>query len=237
MITTKKFRSIFVLTFIVVILYASGCTEKNLSAEEITSHILDKENSTQDFSHTMHTTSYIGEKTEEIEYKTMFKKPNMFKSISTKIGEQNQTVSVSDGKFLWIYIPDTNMVTKITLSKVPESTRNDYVNIIEEFLNDTNITLLGVENIDGRTTYLLETTPKETDGDNKLTYKTKIWVDQETWMPLKSEIYNGTGNLTMKLEIRDLKVNTGIPDSEFKFEVPKGAKILDVGETNPKQLL
>ena len=128
---------------------------------------------------------------------------------------------------------DTNTVTKITLSKVSEPTRNDYINIINEFLNDTNITLLGVENIDGRATYLLETTPKEMDGDNKLLYKAKIWVDQETWMPLMYEIYNGNGNLTMKLEIRDLKVNTGIQDSEFKFEVPTGAKILDLGDITP----
>ena len=42
MITTKEFRSILVLTFITVVLFASGCTEKNLSAEEIATRMLDK---------------------------------------------------------------------------------------------------------------------------------------------------------------------------------------------------
>ncbi|MGB9929233.1 MAG: LolA family protein [Methanosarcina sp.] len=233
MITTKEFRLILVLGFITTAIFASGCTEKNLSAEEIAAQMLDKENSTQDYSYTMHMTSYIGEKTQEIEYKTMFKKPNMIKSTATEPGKQNQTVSVSNGKFLWIYVPDTNTVTKITLSKVSEPTRNDYADIINEFLNGTDITLLGVESIDGRATYLLETTPKETDGDHKLIHKTKIWVDQETWMPIRYGVYNGNGNLTMKLEIRDLTVNTGIPDSEFEFEVPAGAKILDLGEISP----
>lgn len=162
----------------------------------------------------------------------MFKKPNMIKSIAKEEGKRNQTVSISDGKFLWSYIPDTNTVTKITLSKVSEPTRNDCADIISEFLNDTNIALLKVENVDGRTTYLLETTPKETDGDYKLIYKTKIWVDQKIWMPLKYETYDGNGNLTMRLEIRDLKVKIGIPDSEFKFEIPKDAKIVDLGEIN-----
>lgn len=234
MVTMKKFRPIFVLTFIVVALFASGCTEKNLNAEQIAAQMIDKENSTQDYSYTMHMTSYTGEKTKEIEYKTMFKKPNMIKSIATEPGKQNQTVSVSDGKFLWSYIPDTNTVIKITLSNASESTRNDYADIIGELLNDTNITLLGMENIDGRTTYLLETTPKEANGDNKLIYKAKIWVDQETWMPLRYEAYNGDGNLIIKLEIQDLKVNTGLPDSEFKFEIPEGTKIVDMGEINPQ---
>jgi outer membrane lipoprotein-sorting protein len=237
MITTKEFRSMLVLTFITVALVASGCTEKNLSAEEIATKMLDKENSIQDYSYTMHMTSYIGGETKEIESKTMFKKPNMIRSIVTEPGKENQTISVSDGQSLWSYTPDTNTVTKIKLSKASEPTKNDYVNIVGEFLNDTNVTLLGVENIDGRTTFLLETIPKETDGDYELIYKTKIWVDQETWMPLKYETYNGSGNPTMKLEIRDLKVNTGIPDSEFKFKVPSGAKIVDMGEIKPPEEL
>ena len=68
------------LTFITVALFASGCTEKNLSAEQIATEMMDKQNNTQDYSYTMHMTSYFGGKTEETESKTMFKKPNMLKA-------------------------------------------------------------------------------------------------------------------------------------------------------------
>lgn len=232
MVTIKKFGLLLVLTFITVTLFASGCTEKNLSAEEIAIQMMDKENSTQDYSYTMYMTSYLGGNLVEHESNITFKKPNMFKEVITEPGKENKTVSVSDGEIIWSYTPDTNTVTKIKLpdSKASEPTKSDYVNIINELLNDTNVTLQGVESVDGRNAYLLETTPKESDGDYELIHKTKIWVDQETWMPLKYETYNGNGNITMKLEIRDLKVNTGIPDSEFKFEIPKGAKIVDMGE-------
>jgi outer membrane lipoprotein-sorting protein len=230
MTTMKKFSSIFVLTFIVVALFASGCAEKNLSAEQIAAQMMDKENNTRDYSYTMHVTSYFGGETKESESKTMSKKPNMIKSIVTESGKENQTIIVSDGKIVWSYTPDTNTVTKMKISKASELTKNDYTNIIDDFLNDTNVTVLGVENVDGRKTYLLETTPKENDRDYELIYKTKIWVDQETWMPLRYETYNSDRNLTMKLEIQDLKINTGLPDSEFKFEIPEGAKIVDMGE-------
>jgi outer membrane lipoprotein-sorting protein len=237
MIATKKLKSMLVLMLVTIALFASGCTEKNLSAEQIAAQMINKENSTQDYSYTMHITTYFGGETKEIESKNIFKKPNMFKDITTESGKDNQTISISDGKIAWSYTPDTNTVTKIKLSKASELTKNDYTNIIDNFLNDTNVTVLGVENVDGRKTYLLETTPKEDDGDYELIYKTKIWVDQETWMPLKYEAYNGDGNLTMKLEIQDLKVNTGIPESEFKFEIPKGAKIVDLGEIKlPEEL-
>lgn len=239
MVTTKTFRSIFVLIFITVALFSSGCAEKNLSAEEIATKMLDKQNSIQDYSYTMHVTTYFDGKVEESEAKIMFKKPNLFKSIDMKPGAENQTISVSDGKFMWSYTPDTNEVLKIALPNVSEPTKNDYISTISEFLNDTNIKLLGVENVDGRSTYLLETTPKETDGIGiyELIYKSKIWVDKETWTPLRYEAYNNTGSPTMKLEIRDLKINTGIPDSEFKFEVPSGAKVVDMGEIKPPEEL
>ncbi|WP_341537194.1 outer membrane lipoprotein-sorting protein [Methanosarcina barkeri] len=91
-------------------------------------------------------------------------------------------------------------------------------------LNDTNVSLLGVEKLDNRETYLLNTNPKET-GKSAAQYYTKVWVDKETWMPLKYEMYDSSGNLTAKVEIWDLKVNSGIPDSEFVFNIPDGAEI------------
>ena len=56
---------------------------------------------------------------------------------------------------------------------------------------------------------------------------TKIWVDQETWIPLKYDTYDKNGNLTMTIQIQDLKVNTGFPDSEFVFEISSEAKIIN----------
>jgi outer membrane lipoprotein-sorting protein len=237
MVITKEFKSILVLTFLTVALLASGCTEKNMSAEDIATQMLDKQNSTQDYSYTAHVISHFWGKTEESEAKTMFKKPNLIKSIVTEPGKANQTVVVSDGEFLWSYITDTNTVTKMKLPEVSKPNKDDYIHSISEYLNDTNVTLKGVESVDERSAYVLETTPKETDGDYELIYKTKIWVDQETWMPLKYEIYNRDGNLTIATEIRDLKVNSGIPDSEFKFEIPEGAKIKDLGEIKPPEKL
>ncbi len=86
--TTEGFKSILMLAFVTMILFASGCTEENLSAEEIVTQMLDKQNSTEDYSYTMYMTSYTEGKTAEIEYKTMFKKPNMSKDIITEPGKK-----------------------------------------------------------------------------------------------------------------------------------------------------
>ncbi len=127
----------------------------------------------------------------ESEFKTMFKKPNLIKNVATESGKENETFVVSDGEFRWTYAPDTNTVIKIKLPETPELVQNDYIQLTDEFLNDTNVTLLGVESLDNRTTYLLETapkiTPEETTEDYQMVNRTKIWVDKETWMPLRYE--------------------------------------------------
>lgn len=85
-----------------------------------------------------------------------------------------------------------------------------------------------MEEIDGRPAYLLETSPKEEEEGFKLADGMKIWVDKETWMPLRYEMYDSDGDLVMELEIHDLEINTGIQDSEFVFEVPEGATVKTV---------
>ena len=44
-------------------------------------------------------------------------------------------------------------------------------------------------------------------------------------MLLRYETYDSSGNLTVKYEIINLKINTDIPDSEFEFEVPEGVTV------------
>ncbi len=93
--------------------------------------------------------------------------------------------------------------------------------------------LLGTENIDGKNAYVLELTPPS-EKNESLQWKSKIWVDRENWMLLRSEIYDNKENIYLEIEIRDMKLNTGIPDSEFEFKVPDGAQVKVLGSEDFK---
>lgn len=227
-IINKILKSMLLFTFITMAFFASGCAEKNLSAEDIATRMLEKQDGIQDYSYTMHTTYYIREKAIESEFKTIYKKPHMIKNFIQEPGKEEETLVLSDGEFRWTYAPDTNTVMKTKLPKTPELTKSDYLTLIGITLNETNVSLLGLEEIDSKETYLLKTIPKETE-ENAAQYDTKVWVDKETWMPLKYELYDSNGNLTVKTEIYDLKVNSGILDSEFVFNIPDGAEIKTIG--------
>ena len=225
MTNRKTFTTLILLILLVPALFVSGCTEEELSAEEIAAQMQEKEASIQDSSYTMHMTSHFGEQIQESETWVLQKKPNKTKAIAIKPEEEAGTIVVSDGEVMWTYDPKTNTAMKMEMPDTPVLGEIDYTGIIAEFLNETDVSLLGMEEIDGRSTYLLEANPKEEGEGIQLVDGVKIWVDKETWMPLKYEMYDSSGDLMIEIEILDLEVNAGIPDSEFVFEVPEGATV------------
>lgn len=221
----KHTKILFILIFISLALFASGCEEK-LSAEEIATKMQEKEASLEDYSCTIHTTVYLnGENDLEEEIQMVYKKPNLMRTSGVEDGKKVE--SVSDGEFVWSYDVETNTVTKIKLPEEPLITEKDFVSIIGNLLNESEVSMLGVEEVDGRSAYVLETRPKAEESVlSELASRTKVWVDRETWMVLKFSMYDNEGNLSVDVEIRDLKVNVGIPDSEFKFEIPDGTEVV-----------
>lgn len=222
----KRIISMFFLTSYIV--FISGCVNESgaedteLIAEEIAAKMQEKENSIEDSSYTLcMTTHFEGEKTQESEFDIMYKKPNMKKTITK--GTENESVMVYNGKIEWLYDPETNVVQKII---VPEEYQFEinYFKLFNDTLNEYNISVHGNDTIDGRIAYLLEARPKEGREESILIDEIKIWVDEETWIPLKYEIYQGTQRT--EIDIQDLKINIGIPDSEFVFNVPEGAEVI-----------
>ncbi|AKB76861.1 hypothetical protein MSHOH_0378 [Methanosarcina horonobensis HB-1 = JCM 15518] len=227
----RRTKALALIILISLALFASGC-EEELSAEEIATKMQEKQENLEDYSGIMYMATYVnGEKVMENEIRMMYKKPNLMKNLVIEQGEE-EVAAVSDGKFVWSYDPRTNTVTKIELPEEPLLKGSDYVRLIEDFLNETNVSILGVEEVDGRSAYVLEAEPETEKEGYRLVSRTKMWVDKETWMALRYEMYDSKENLVIEVEMRDLEVNTGIPDSEFEFEVPEGAEIrvLDLEE-------
>ncbi|MDD4749675.1 MAG: DUF4367 domain-containing protein [Methanosarcinaceae archaeon] len=227
-------KNFILICLITISLFLSGCQEE-MSAEEIAATMQEKYEGIEDYSYTEYITLYAnGEKATESVIQIFYKKPNFSKGIVTG-GDGKGVISVIDGKFMWMYTPETNIVIKSEMPDIEGTSETDYLSMVQNYMNRSEVSLLGTEEIDGRPTYILEISSNE---DFFLgCSKVKAWVDTETWMNLRSEIYNGKGNLTHKFEIQDLKVNTGIPDSEFIFEIPEGATIKDLKEMEmPKKV-
>ncbi|AKB23779.1 hypothetical protein MSMTP_0310 [Methanosarcina sp. MTP4] len=243
----KALTTLTLLPLLTLALLVSGCEEKNnaeekevempdkrkfipdyeekQSAEEIVTKMREKQASIEDCSYTAHMKYSFLEQKEET-YEVLWKKPDLMKNTIRIPEKGTESVIASDGKFQWIYNSESNIVLKTELSEEPDRIDTEACPLFfGENLNGNNskVFLWGTEKIEGEDAYLLEFTPKE---EHELyLLRTKIWIDKETWLPTRYELYDNRDRGAVEIDILDLKINSGIPDSEFEFEVPEGAEV------------
>ena len=218
-----KTRVVLILLLISSSLFAAGCIDDNLTAEQIAEKMQQKQDNIEDYSFTMHMTMNFGDQEMLMEADMMYKKPNKMKTVLKQPVETAGSVTVSDGETMWIYDPQQNTVMIMDVPD-PEQNELDYLNLVEMMLNESDFSLEGVENFDGRATYVIDMSPKN-KSDLGIFENMKVWVDKETWMPLKMDMKDADGNPMYSVEYRNFRINTGISDNEFQFEIPEGAEV------------
>jgi len=207
---------------VIVVALVSGCTD--LSAEQIAEKMKEKQDSIEDFSATMVITSTFGEETEISKAKIMNKMPDKSRIEFLEPAEMAGQVMVNDGKTIWTYDSDKKEVTKMEMPKFNMTSDQDYTGFIKELLDQTDISYQGTDKFEGRSVYLIKASPKNDSMLMGMRYS--MWVDSETWMPLKIETFDKNDKLIMSVEYQDITFNTGIPDSEFEFKVPEGVTVV-----------
>lgn len=82
----------------------------------------------------------------------------------------------------------------------------------------------GTEKIGKAETRVLKLTPND---EASSVESMKLWVDVSTWLIKKVEIADHSGRQTVYL-VTDAKINLGIPDSQFTYDIPKGVETVDL---------
>jgi len=222
----KQMKQIAAVLLVLAAVLISGCTE-NMSADQIAARMEAKQESIKDFSATMVMTSSFAGETATTRATIMTKTPDKTRSEFIEPAELAGTVMVRNGSTMWTYDPAKNQVTKIELpDRGDEPFEMDYTSIVKDLMDENDISYKGTENVGGRSAYVIEATPKD-EYKRKLISRTRVWVDRENWMLLGTEMYDADGNPMVKVEYRDVTFNTGIPDSEFIFEAPVGAEVVE----------
>ena len=223
----RQTKQIVVVTIVLAAVLLTGCVDQGseMSADEIASMMEAKQAEIKDFSATMVMTSSFGGEDMTMRATMVTKPPDKTRSEFIEPAELAGTLTVRNGSTMWTYDPAKNQVTKMTL---PEDApfEMDYTQIVKGILDENDISYKGTENVGGRSAYVIEATPKD-EADRKFISKTRVWVDRENWMLLGTEMYDADGNPMVKVEYRDITFNTGVLDSEFIFEVPEGAEVVE----------
>ncbi len=207
---------------ILALLFAGGVAPLALAASEEEKAILaiqKKYEETKSFRAGFVQKSYVKMMNQTVEAlgEVEIKKPGRMKWVYSAPDPQ---VLVSDQKTLWLYLPDDNQVTKMTLESIYSSNAPALFLAGRGKLTDT-FDVVRVMKEGGETTLVL--TPKKTDDTLE---KLLLHAENKSFQIVGSTVYDKLGNRT-EMRFQNIQVNLDIPDSTFRFELPAGAELLD----------
>ncbi len=144
---------------------------------------------------------------------------------------------VSDGKTLWVYLPENNQVIQSDVEFASRSRADDPMTFLTGLGNLSRDFLVTWaypnQDVDGN--YVLELRPRRSsvliqrmllvvDRDAVLQFKNAGSVGD--FFPIRSStVYSPEGNRTT-IEFSNIRVNRGLPDSLFRFILPAGVDVV-----------
>ncbi len=148
------------------------------------------------------------------------RKPNLL-SISFNNGDR----VAADGSTLWVYLPSSVPGQVI---RVPYTGGNaGSVDPAGQFLDSPRtrytVTSAGSATVGGRTTKVLNLVPRR---KNDAIAQAKLWIDDKDYTLRQLEVESANG-LKRRVVITSFTANPRLAQSRFRFNVPRGAKVVD----------
>ena len=168
------------------------------------------------------------ESTEISEGELSYKKP---KRMCLKFYPPRNEVNVVDGKYVWVYHPSEKQVEKYEMTGSKQSSQGvsffefGYGESVEAAKKDYTITLMDTKEDGKKRFYILDLQPK---GPKSQYSDIRLWVEEEFWLPSRIELYESDGEVVNVIELKNTKINKGMSDKIFIFDVPRGVEVIEL---------
>jgi len=203
--------------FILMPLPVKGATP--MGAEEVVKRLREVQAKTKDFSADLHQEKKLSLMKEKIvsRGRIRFKKPD---KVSIEFFHPEPSQMIFDGKTVLLYYKEEKMAERYSLRSNPLTER--YLVFSKDPFQEK---LAGWKIVEDRESFLvIEIIPKVKD---PLFVKTRLQVSKKNWMVIGMEMIEKNGDTT-SIRYSNMKVNTGLIDSDFEIHLPKDVKITEV---------
>ena len=149
------------------------------------------------------------------------KKPGKMKWV---YGAPDTQILISDGKNLWLYVPEEEQATKVPVESIYSSnTPALFLAGKGKLTRSFNVESVSQENQN----ILVTLVPKNEDqGLARLI----LHADKKNYQITGSTVYDKLGNKT-EIRFSRIRINREIPEEQFQLRTPPGVEILDYTQT------
>lgn len=168
---------------------------------------------------------YIGkvmQQSQKGEGKVFFKKKGMMRW-DYRIPNQKL---ISDGRTLWLYLPEENQVFISPAEKMIK----EFGFLVGEgdLRRDFKVLNIHTPSSQKEETIVIEMTPKE---PQPVVSKFSLTVNKKTYFVTQVDVFDPLGNVT-RTRFMDIKTNVNLPGSFFQFRIPPGTEIIRMKESS-----
>lgn len=161
----------------------------------------------------------------------MHKVPNLMRVEFDLPPETRGQIIVADGQFRWRYFPQKKEVIK-TPQEMGGRKRcwGDHRTRLAEM--NFHASLLGEEKIAGHPAFTVQVEPNVPGPPVR-----KLWIDQETFLRLKSQTIDRLGNVVESTEFEKINFNPSFEVNTFNFTPPQGVRVIEPPPRKPAEVL
>ena len=159
--------------------------------------------------------------TQSVKGTVKIKKPGKMKWV---YGAPDTQILISDGKNLWLYVPEEEQATKVPVESIYSSnTPALFLAGKGKLTRSFNGESVSEENRN----ILVTLVPKNEDqGLARLI----LHADKKNYQITRSTVYDKLGNKT-EIRFSRIRINREIPEEQFQLKTPPGVEILDYTQT------
>ncbi|MBG9736000.1 LolA family protein [Paenibacillus alvei] len=150
------------------------------------------------------------------------------------IKDNERAVSVSDGKLITVWDEHNQQAFKMEVGDGmrPMSQREQLKSMLEHLNKSYHIESMGKEKVGEHQTVHIKAVSKKKDA---LLKQMELWVDQSSWMVIKSKIDSGA--VKSIFEYTKLDMAPKFTADTFQLSIPKYIPVRDINELNPVKLV
>lgn len=131
---------------------------------------------------------------------------------------------VADGRYLWLYTPSTTpgQVIRTAIPSAGSTGPNLIGQFVERPRERYRARYLRADSLEKKVADVVALAPRAPDQPYT---DAVLWVDRETGLLRRLEITETSGQRRI-LVLRNVRVNAGVPDREFRFSPPAGSRVV-----------
>lgn len=156
-----------------------------------------------------------------------FKKP---RKVYIRFSKPEEKLHIVNEDTIWVYTPAEKQAERYRVSK-DRQRETGFVDFgfggsVDDVKKNYTVTLSATQHREGKAFYLLELRPKSDEVDTPYD-RTLLLIEESRWIPTEITLFESEGEIVTTIELKNIRVNPGVPDKTFEFKPPRGVQVIE----------